>query len=66
MSFRDRSEKILFLSFVLFIPALPILWLWGFFAPVGFWQNIVMFTFSAILYPVSTIGFWIFLNWLVG
>ena len=65
MGFRDVSEKILFLSFILFIPALPILGLWGFFAPVGFWQNIAMFIFSAILYPVFVIGFWIFISWLV-
>jgi len=65
MNFRDYSEKILFLSFIMFIPALPILFLWGFFVPIGFWQKIIMFIISIILYPVFILGFYFFCNWIV-
>jgi len=62
---KDTVDKIGFITIILLIPVLPIVFMWAFFAPIGFWQNIAMLVISCILYSFYVTGFWVFLNWLV-
>lgn len=65
MSFRDMSEKILFLLFVLFPPFIVIALLWGWLSPIGFFENVIMLIVSVAFYIPLTVAWWIFINWMM-
>lgn len=58
MKFRWRLSKnvqsLLFLAWFL-IPFIPVVLLWGWLNPVGFWQSLVMFFVCAVLYGVCLV-----------